>query len=121
MNLAPLIDVIFILLVFVVLAARFSDQERLDVDVPSAAAGRSGEVDALFVEITAEGETLLEGRRLAGPDLLDVLRERRRRYQRLLVVAEREVALQRAVDVISAGKLAGFEAVAIATRPPEEE
>jgi biopolymer transport protein ExbD len=33
-------------------------------------------------------------------------------------VADRQVVLQSAVDVISTAKLAGFEAVALATEPP---
>lgn len=118
-NLSPLIDVIFILLIFVVLVAKFADEERLDVDIPSAAAGRPAELDALFVEVTVDGAALIGGHALPRDGLLERFQEERRRFRRMVLVADRASALQSAVDVISAAKLAGFDAVAVATRPPE--
>ena len=119
LNISPLIDVIFILLIFVVLVARFVDQERLDVTLPSAEAGRPAEVDALLVTVTEAGDIALEGQIVAPDDLLDRLRRERARFHRAVLVADHTVALQVAVDVISAAKLAGFDAVAVATQPPE--
>lgn len=119
LNLSPLIDVIFILLIFVVLVARFVDQERLDVSLPSADAGRPAEVDALLVTVNAEGQVALEGEIVEEEALFDHLRRHNQRYRRAVLVADKTIALQRAVDVISTVKLAGFEAVAVATRPPE--
>lgn len=121
LNLSPLIDVIFILLIFVVLVARFVDQERLDVTLPSAEAGRPAEVDALLVTVTERGEVAFEGVLIPRDALFDTFRKERRRFARAVLVADRAVALQDAVDVISTAKLAGFEAVAVATRPPAEQ
>jgi len=119
LNLSPLIDVIFILLIFVVLVARFVDQERLDVSLPSADAGRPAEVDALQVVLTAEGVVSLEGEVVPEDALFERLKQERATYHRAVLVADHEAALQAAVDVISTAKLAGFQAVAVATRPPE--
>ncbi len=118
LNLSPLIDVVFILLIFVVLVARFVDQERLDVSLPSADAGRPAEVDALQVTITADGVVALQGEIVADDDLFERLRKERPSYGRAVLVADHTVALQKAVDVISTAKLAGFDAVAVATQPP---
>jgi len=119
LNLSPLIDVIFILLIFVVLVARFVDQERLDVTVPSADAGRPAEIDALLITVTQGGLIAVEDELVSEEQLLSVLERARGRYGRAVVVADATVDLQAAVDVISSAKLAGFEAVAVATRPPE--
>lgn len=119
LSLAPLIDIVFNLLLFVVLSARFGEDERLDVDVPSASAGRPAEVDALFVELDARGTVWLMGKPTEPKGLLDELLTARRHYGRMVLVADRQIGLQHAVDVISAAKLAGFETVAVATRPPE--
>jgi len=119
LNLSPLIDVVFILLIFVVLVARFIDQERIDVTLPSAEAGRPAEVDALYLTLDAQGGVQIEGEAVAQDALHDVLVEARSRFERAVLVADHTVPLQDAVDVISAAKLAGFEAVAVATRPPE--
>jgi biopolymer transport protein ExbD len=118
-NLSPLIDVVFILLIFVVLVAKFMDQERLDVTLPSAAAGRPAEVDALMIELSSDGVIALQGRVVSREELEDALDENRARYGRAVLVADREVELQQAVDIISMAKLAGFKAVAVATRAPQ--
>jgi len=119
LNLSPLIDVIFILLIFVVLVARFVDEERMDVTLPSAAAGRPAEVDALMLTVTASGQVFVEEREVGELELEEALDEGARRYRRAVLVADQDTQLQVAVDVLSAAKLAGFEAVAVATRPPE--
>jgi biopolymer transport protein ExbD len=103
----------------VVLVARFVDQERLDVTLPSADAGRPAEIDALMVEMNKDGEVFIEGREIADGELHDTLLGSRRRFNRAVLLADRDAALQDAVDVISAAKLAGFKGVALATRPPQ--
>jgi biopolymer transport protein ExbD len=120
LNLSPLIDVIFILLIFVVMVARFIDDERLDVTPPSASAGRPAEVDALLIEVDAQGQVVVEGELIEEDDLHDVLTRARSRYQRAVLVADRDARLQIAVDVLSEAKLSGFEGVALATTPPEK-
>jgi biopolymer transport protein ExbD len=118
LDLSPLIDVIFILLIFVVLVARFVDQERLDVTLPSADAGRPAEFDALMIVVRAGGELSIEGVEVAPDELADVLARARRRFDRAVVVADEAARVQAAVDAVSAAKLAGFGAVSLATRPP---
>ncbi len=119
LNLSPLIDVIFILLIFVVLVARFVDQDRMDVTVPSAEAGRPATLDALHITVTARGEIRVEDRLVSREELPEVLERARRRFDRAVLVADEETPLQAAVDVISAAKLQGFGGVAVATRQPE--
>ncbi len=119
LNLAPLVDVIFILLIFVVLVAKFADQERLDVTLPSAAAGRPAEVDALMIEVSRTGVIAVQGFVVAPEDLEATVIAHRRYYRRAVLLADADTRLQGAVDVISTVKLAGYDAVALATRPPE--
>jgi biopolymer transport protein ExbD len=119
LNLSPLIDVIFILLIFVVLVARFVDQERLDVTLPSAAAGRPAELDALMLVVKEDGTLWSEGQEIRPEDLDDTLERARARFSRAVVVADHAAKVQAAVDAVSAAKLAGFQAVSLATRPPQ--
>lgn len=119
LNLSPLIDVIFILLIFVVLVARFVDQERIDVTLPSAEAGRPAELEALEISMTAEGDVWVDGQQIARDAMFDAFTVHRRGFQRAVLIADQEAKLQDAVEVISSAKLAGFEAVSLATRPPD--
>jgi len=56
-SLTPLIDVVFILLVFFMLASSFLDWRAINLDTPAAAAGSSME-GALLVEVRPDGMRL---------------------------------------------------------------
>jgi biopolymer transport protein ExbD len=74
-SLTPLIDVVFILLVFFMLASNFQDWRAIPLQ--SSGRGAGGEMrGALLVEVTAQGPRLA-GEALPMPDLIDRLRARR--------------------------------------------
>lgn len=117
-EITALIDVVFLLLIFVVLVARFVQDERVDVQVPTADAARPAEVDALMVVLQDGGEVVVGGEEVARDALGEVLARARQRQSRAVLVADGASRLQGAVDLIVAIKQAGFAEVAIATRPP---
>jgi biopolymer transport protein ExbD len=71
-NLAPLIDVVFILLLFFVVTTTFTRETQLKVDLPEAVTGTPPEDTALKqleVLISAEGSYSLNGQALLKSDL----------------------------------------------------
>lgn len=71
-NLASLIDVVFILLLFFVVTTTFTRETQLKVDLPEAASGTPPEETALKqmeVLISAEGGYSLNGQALLKSDL----------------------------------------------------
>lgn len=74
-SLTPLIDVVFILLVFFMLASNFHDWRAIPLQ--SSGSGTGGEMrGALLVEVTAQGPRLA-GEALPMPALIARLRTRR--------------------------------------------
>ncbi|WP_440995659.1 ExbD/TolR family protein [Arhodomonas sp. SL1] len=64
-NLTPLIDVVFLMLIFFMVSTTFIQQTRLDVTLPSASAvAPEAEPDALHLTIDAQGNMFLDERRL---------------------------------------------------------
>lgn len=116
---SPLIDVVFILLVFVVLVARFVDREEINVRVPVSTAGAAATGAPVAITLGADGSVRVQGVELGDAGLQEVLAQARGDHSTAVVIADADAPLQRAVDAITAAKLAGFEAVAISTRPPE--
>jgi len=104
-SLTPLIDVVFILLVFFMLATSFMEWRALDLDTPVQTATASSSEGALLIELRAsETGTLL---RLAGerlrPDELEARlasRLERQPDQRVLLRAGPGVALQETVTLL---------------------
>ena len=108
-GLTPLIDVVFILLIFFMLATSFLDWRAIDLSAPvRVAAGPSAEGEALLIEI------LPDGLRLASePVSLDALAGRVGERlaatpdQRVLIQPSVGVPLQRTVAVLDRVTAAG--------------
>ncbi|MFO1066191.1 MAG: biopolymer transporter ExbD [Pirellulales bacterium] len=106
LNLTPLIDVLFLLLIFYLAAAKLSQEDReLDVPLPSAANAQpmTAEVSELVVNIDKTGRFVIEGRDASDRDLEDAIKRAAADNptgSRVMIRADKHVELQRAVDVM---------------------
>ncbi len=78
LSLTPLIDVVFLLLVFFLVATRFAQEDReLEVQLPSASEARplTEEPQELFVNIDRDGNYFVSGQRLAAEEVEVALRQ----------------------------------------------
>lgn len=69
-NLTPLIDVVFLLLIFFMVSTTFTKERELTIDLPEAV-GESPTEDPLQIEIivSADGEYAVNGKRLVNREL----------------------------------------------------
>jgi len=116
-NLSALIDVLFILIVFVMLAASFDRVGALDVDVPSARALADPDRSAVRLVVPREGPMRLEGQPVSLAEIGERLAAARAGRTALLLVADGEVPLARAAAILGHATTAGYTAVSIAARP----
>ena len=66
-NLTPLIDVVFLLLIFFMVSTTFTHERELTVDLPKAVGAESADSDNIVeVEISADGEYAVNQRRLVN-------------------------------------------------------
>ncbi len=115
-NLSALIDVAFILVIFVVLSATFQRQREVEIQLPGTSEAPQRQTQGLEVDVFADGRVAIDGRTLVGPAIREALKRERERYDSLVLVADGSADLQIAVDVLEDARAAGFEAVAVATR-----
>lgn len=76
LNLASLIDVVFILLLFFVVTATFTRETQLKVDLPEAASGAPAEATErkqLDIGISVEGSFSVNGNQLIKHDLATLM------------------------------------------------
>lgn len=119
-NLSALIDIVFILVIFVVLAANFQHLKGLDVDLPEAEAKEAvGTEEALVVTVPVEGPVQVNDKAVDLHALQDMLTHLRRDYKSLILRSDGEAAFERAVQVLAKARAAGFDAVSIATVLPK--
>jgi biopolymer transport protein ExbD len=71
-NLTPMIDVVFQLLIFFMVATTFLDPEKeIDIELPEAASGAPAEeTDELIINIMEDGSIILSGESLDDASLL---------------------------------------------------
>jgi len=100
-SLTPLIDVVFILLVFFMLASSFIDWRAIELGAPAQAVSGTSMEGALLVEVRADG-LRLSGERMSLEALAARVRERLavRADRTVLVKPAPGVPLQAAVDVL---------------------
>lgn len=117
-NLTALIDVLFILVVFVMLAANFEQVHVLDVSLPHAEASSQTAAGAVVVVVPASGPARIKGQAIADADLEAHLRAlgQGRENPALIMIADRHISLDRATAILSAATRAGFQNVSIATQ-----
>jgi len=76
-NLTPLIDVVFLLLIFFMVSTTFTRETQLRVDLPQAVTGEQVPADRpeqIEVVISAEGSIAVNQQTLADPNLKNLMR-----------------------------------------------
>ena len=68
-ELAPMVDVVFLLLTTFLLSATAGRYSVLDLQLPSAAAGRRGEEATIEVRVRSDGAVRINGRLVSEADL----------------------------------------------------
>jgi biopolymer transport protein ExbD len=98
-ELTPLIDVLFMLIVFFVLTTSFITS-GIRVDLPAAKGGRV-ESSPLVITITKEGNVFFEGSRMSPNDIASAL-EHVANDRLVLIKADKESAYGVVVELINA-------------------
>ena len=127
-NLAPLIDVVFILLLFFVVTTTFTRETQLKVDLPEAVSGTAlpaSDSQQLEVLVTIDGAFELNGNPLANNDLntlMDALRIESDGDTSLAVMlsADAKAPYQSVVTAMDAASKLGFSHLRITTIEAQE-
>ena len=121
-NLTPMIDVVFLLIIFFMVGSKFGEPEsQIKVSVPSVAEMRSiaRTPDERIVDVAPDGAIALDGNIVSQEQLVATLRQQHAAYPALKVAVRGDggSSLQRVVEVMQAIKSSGVEQMAIsATR-----
>ncbi len=121
LSLTPLIDVVFLLLIFFLVATRFEQEERdMDVDLPQASAAEPTIFPGkeIFVTITPTGDFYVDGQQYSAASLeskLKSLYEDNPGKQRVTIRADQESRTAHLVAVMNACNRANIRDYTIAT------
>jgi len=115
MDIVPLINVIFLLLIFFMLTFSSVVQPGIKVNLPKALTSEAVRYENIELLISADDNIYLNGRVLKSDDLKNFLNQVSKRSQSLLIKADRRVAFSRVVEVWDIARGSGIAQVNIAT------
>lgn len=111
LSLTPLIDVVFILLIFFMLASQFVDWREIDLTPQAQVSSEAARDETVSFHVNHDRTFLLDGQAIGA---LDVAVERLKSNgpnEVILLVPDDLVEIQHVVDVIEALQNAGLEKV----------
>ncbi len=118
-NVTPLVDITLVLLIIFMVTAKIIVSQSLPLDLPKAAQGQ--EVQLIFgLELHANGDTLADGKKLAGEDaILPIAREAQAKNPELRAVirADTTVPHGRVIRALDLLKQAGVSKIAFGVTP----
>ena len=117
-NLTPMIDVVFNLIIFLMLSSAFVKASRIPVDLPDSVTANPAVQQSLNVIITAGGEIFLNDRRIARNSLnSEIFKEsRRRNVDQVVVYGDRSIPYHLAIEVLDAARLAGVKTIGLSAQ-----
>ncbi len=115
-NISPLIDMVFILLIFFIVTTVFVEETGVEVSKPQAASAIDLEKNSILIAITAEGKVIYGGREIGPTGVRSTVRRLTQQEDMPVIIqADKSVRTELLVRVIDEAKLAGASAVNIST------
>lgn len=126
-NLTPLIDVVFLLLIFFMVSTTFTKETHLKLDLPEA----EGEMapappERLEVMVAADGSYAVNGETLVNSQLKTLIAAIEQKSQGnkdlpFVITADANVPYEKVVQVMDAAGRLGYAKLSMTTKNPTEE
>jgi len=121
LNLTPMIDVVFLLIIFFMVGTKFSEMERqMELQVPevSDASALTPAPEKKVVNVYRDGQVTLDRQPVSLEELTNRLASARSQYRDLgvLIRGDATGTFQRVADVLNACKRAGVAEMGISVR-----
>jgi biopolymer transport protein ExbD len=116
-DITPMIDMVFILLIFFMVSTTFVKDMKLDLDRPAASSAVTASTKAIRLYIDSNGDTFLDGEPVQVWVIQSRLRDQLKTMtsKAVLVVTDDGVPAGKLVEVVDQARLAGATDVGVAT------
>lgn len=115
LDIAPLIDVVFLLLVFFMLTSSFIFQPGIKINLPKALTSEVIQRENLIIVITAGSALYIKERRINPEELSSRIKIAARESKPILIKADRKASLGKVVEIWDMCRAEGVQKINIAT------
>ena len=124
LNLTPMIDIVFLLIIFFMVGTRFSEiEQQYDIELPTAASVEpmTSRPDSMILNVARSGDVTLSGENISLAELQVRLEAARKAYaeQAVLIRGDGEGMYQTIVDVMDVCHKARIHRFSLAFQPVE--
>ena len=118
LNIAPLIDVVFLLLIFFMLSSHFVTQPGIKITLPSAVTAKLHPEEDIIISITEDSNLYLNEKLVTLKNLLEQLEIEiiKTEKKTVIIKADEKINLGLAVKVMDIAKQADAERLIISTQ-----
>lgn len=119
-DVMPLVDMVFILLIFFIVTTSFVKESGVDIERPSAQTAVSVEKTFMMIEIAPNGDLYADGQQI----MFDNIKSRLHRFMvetptgAVVIVADRSVDTGTTIRVLDECRLAGIQNISVAAKKP---
>lgn len=117
-DLTPMIDVVFLLLIFFMISTTFIEKPGLLIDLPESSIQQlNSDEKEVQVYLTAKGEIYLQRQPVSFDELTDTLSTYRSAAKQMtfMLMADKDALHGRVIELMDLAKSVGFGSLAIAT------
>ncbi len=116
-DLSPLLDVVFILLIFFIVTTVFVRESGIDVDKPKAVSTEQLQRNVILIAISEDGAVMYDSTNIGVSGVrITVAQLIRKKNKAVVIQADKRVSTELLVKVIDQAKLAGASQINIATQ-----
>jgi biopolymer transport protein ExbD len=117
LDLSPLIDMVFILLIFFMVSTTFIKDMQIDLNRPGAASAKPSSSKSIRIFIDNNEKIYVDGQSIRSWVLQSKIRDmiRSEDSSSILVVTDKKVSADTLIDVVDQCRLAGVKDIGVAT------
>lgn len=119
-DVMPLVDMVFILLIFFIVTTSFVKESGVEIERPTAQTAAAVEKNFMMVEIAPGGDIYADGQKIN----FDNIKSRLHRFMvespggAVIIVADRSVDTGTTIRVLDECRLAGIQNISVAAKKP---
>jgi biopolymer transport protein ExbD len=114
-NMSPLIDCVFLLLIFFIVTTVFVEETGIEIQKPQATSAQDMDKHSIMIALTSDGKIVFGGREIGLNGVRGIVaRQLREKESPVIILADGDARTSPLVDVIDECKLAGAKQVSIA-------
>ncbi|BBO16333.1 biopolymer transport protein ExbD [Candidatus Brocadia pituitae] len=116
-NLTPMVDMLFLILLFFLVTSSFIEQPNIKLELPSTKYAATSKIEERTLTISQDGRLFYQNKPVERKDLVTVLKDAfsRQDDKTLVLRADKNVSYGVVVDVMDAAKGAGLRRIVAPT------